>query len=557
MVNGNNGFPLTRTGTDRRQIIPDVLVALLCLSGALFCFKMFRDDLYRTMDRFSEPLGTITYKRQVAQRRFSDRVLWTRLSQGAPVYQDDYIRTAEFSEAAMHFVYGPDINLAENTLIQIRTENGKNIVDLSAGDISIAVGEVEPETIRILVSGQSRMELGPNTLIRASADESGAFTMQVLEGTVTANGEDLSAGEIFSTLPREPMVLPVSPRRDTYFLAENGKAAVDFVWSRHNYPGASRLDLTQDRRFHADRMETVQITQEDRFSADLTPGVYWWRVYPENTVPGGRVEKIIVLPLLRPELVSPAEGFTFYQGESDSTELRFIWKDSPRPRSIPDSGNYIFEAADNPDFTEPRLSVNVENGTSLVCSLGEGTWYWRVWENFPGLGLPASVSYFTIAPGEQPETRIREETASEARPEIEPEPEPEPERPVITEPPLLPPPRNMNPADGFTLGPEYLKSGLDFSWEEVSGAASYVFILLEEKDGRTRQIISFDTVQNSCPIADMKLLENGSFIWRVEAVRRDGDRIVSRGKPGESRFTVNVPAPGNPRVRDMGVFYGQ
>jgi hypothetical protein len=114
----------------------------------------------------------------------------------------------------------------------------------------------------------------------------------------------------------------------------------------------------------------------------------------------------------------------------------------------------------------------------------------------------------------------------------------------------------MNPANHFVLGPEHLRHGLGFSWEEVSDATSYIFTLLEESAGGTRQIISSETRQNSCFIEDAGLLENGSFIWRVEAVRRDGDRIVLRGTPGESRFTVNVPAPGNPRVRDTGVFYG-
>jgi hypothetical protein len=379
--------------------------------------------------------------------------------------------------------------------------------------------------------------------------------MQVLEGTVTANGEDLSAGETFSTVPREPRALPVLPRQDAYFLAGDGTAKVDFTWTRNNYSGTSRFDLALDRRFHLDRIEKTQITGEETLSANLAAGVYWWRVYPENTAPGTMAERIIVLPSLKPELISPAEGHTFYQGQNNTTEFRFIWKNASRPRGIPDNGNYILEAADNSSFMNPRLSVNVEGdgGASLVYTLGEGNWYWRVREDFPGIGLPASVSYFTIARGEAPlpQTRAREEVIVEAIPETRPE------IPEVKEEPLLPPPRGINPANRFVLGPEQIRRSrrLEFNWDRVPGATSYIFTLLEE--GTRRTIVSSETVQNSYTVEDVGQLERGSFIWRVEAIRRNGEIIELHGNPGESRFTVDVPAPGNPRVRDTGVFYGQ
>jgi hypothetical protein len=191
----------------------DLPAILLCLLGAAFCFGMFWADFNRTMERLAEPIGTITYKRQAAQRRFADRVLWIRLSRGAPVYQGDYIRTAELSQATMHFKDGADIDLAENTLIQLRIEGGKNLVDLSEGNLSLAVSA---PAFRILVSGENRVELGAGAVVSASADPSGVFTMQVLEGKVTANGKTFAAGEGFSTgittLPARPPAAKAAPK---------------------------------------------------------------------------------------------------------------------------------------------------------------------------------------------------------------------------------------------------------------------------------------------------------------------------------------------------------
>ncbi|MDR2049118.1 MAG: FecR domain-containing protein, partial [Treponema sp.] len=219
---------------------------LLCLLGAAFSFGMFWADFNRTMDRLAEPIGTITYKRQAAQRRFTDRVLWIRLSKGAPIYQGDYVRTAEQSQATMHFKDGADIDLAENTLIRIRVENGKNVVDLSVGNLSVAVSG--SRALRVLVSGENRVEIGAGAAVSAAAG-AGVFTMRVLEGEVTANGETFAAGESFSSDALAARTVPLSPRPDAYFFAAAGTAAVRFAWSAVNYSGPTRFELAPDRRF--------------------------------------------------------------------------------------------------------------------------------------------------------------------------------------------------------------------------------------------------------------------------------------------------------------------
>jgi hypothetical protein len=87
------------------------------------------------------PVGYITYKHQAVQRRFGDRVLWQRLSRGTPVYGEDLIRTAELSEATIYLDTGPGIELAENTLIQIRIENGKTTLHLNEGGVALNIPE--------------------------------------------------------------------------------------------------------------------------------------------------------------------------------------------------------------------------------------------------------------------------------------------------------------------------------------------------------------------------------------------------------------------------------
>ncbi|MDR1105806.1 MAG: hypothetical protein LBL44_05570 [Treponema sp.] len=577
------GGPADATGDRRRGTARDALVVLLCLAGAAFSFGMFWRDLYRGMDRFAEPAGTITYKRQAAQRRFTDRVLWIRLSRGAPVYYGDYIHTAEFSEASIHFKEGPDVKLAENTLIQIQSENGENVVSLSEGDLFVALDAgAGPLAIRILVSGENRVELDAGAVVSASVDDTGAFTMQVLEGKVTANGETLNSGESFPASRGEVRAVPLSPREDTYFLAQDGKAGVRFTWSRVNYSNLSTLEIAADRRFRLKRGEKSFLVPEESFSVSLDPGAYWWRVYPDGGEPPRTpAGKIVVLPPVQPGLISPAEGYVFYR---DEAEPRFFWKKGETPPGVPDSGEYFLELADNPLFEEPRLSAHVEGeeNASLVYNPGEGGWYWRVRQVFPDVELPfSSPRFFTVSsrteeesaadggrnavpakeagvPIETPVPAAKEEGVPiEAPARPPPSPEAPPERALS----LLPAPAGMNPGDRFVMGPGEIRRSrrLEFSWEAVPGANAYIFTLSKENDPASGggPVIDAETAYAAYTVEDIALLERGSFIWRVEGVYRSESGIERRGRPKENRLTVNVPEVENPRVRDPGVLYGR
>jgi hypothetical protein len=108
-----------------------------------------------------------------------------------------------------------------------------------------------------------------------------------------------------------------------------------------------------------------------------------------------------------------------------------------------------------------------------------------------------------------------------------------------------------------------------FGWNGVEGANAYVLSLFEDPEspgtrnsgggrgaGGASALLSVETAETSYTLEDLGMLGNGSFVWRVEAVIKNGGVIERRGTPGESRFTIDVPAPGNPRVRETGVLYG-
>jgi hypothetical protein len=550
-----------RTGP---QLCRDMPVVLCCLLGAALSFWMFWRDLNRTMGSFAAPLGTITYKKQAAQRRSADRTLWIRLSRGSPVYKDDYIRTAELSEAIIHLSGEAKIDLAENTLIQIQAKDGKKSIDLAEGNLSIVSGG--EGGLRILTAGKDRVVLDPGAVIHASVSRSGTFTLDVLEGSAAFNGQILAAGKSFSTRPEESRAAPMAPPADSYFLAAGETAAVPFSWSRQNYSGPSRLDLALDRRFRR-VVQTLSCEGDpagtDSVSVPVYPGVYWWRVYPGSgtapELPGG---KITVLSPDAPELVHPPPGHVFY-GAGKETELYFYWRGALRSGEIP--GDYTVEIAPTPDFDSPRLSLTVPGSKdpSISCpGLEPGTWYWRVWESFPGLRLPAAESFFVITPKDPPVTAAPgispDFPKSSAAAPHSPGGNPAVLREITPEESPLSLPRNMVPPGGSVVGPALLRSRrIRFTWEDIPGANAYIFTLLEQTGQGRRLVLRAESAGPSFTLEDFGFLDRGAFIWQVEGIRREGDRIRRRGQPGESGFTVDFPVPENPLVNEPAVLYGR
>ena len=68
---------------------------------------LFYNDLTKKVDAGeAEEVGTITFKREVAQRKYTSQVVWENIEQNAPVYNYDSIRTANLSEAVIHLKDG-------------------------------------------------------------------------------------------------------------------------------------------------------------------------------------------------------------------------------------------------------------------------------------------------------------------------------------------------------------------------------------------------------------------------------------------------------------------
>jgi hypothetical protein len=647
-----------------------VAVTFACLLGTAACLALFQADLNRSLRRLNEsPVGSVVFSSRAALRRFQDRIIWDRLRKESPVYNGDFIRTAERSEAAIHFSGGELVSLSENTLIRIFVEGGTPRINFSQGNINVDTGE---NGGLVVSSGEKRVNVPSGaafSLDTEMTEGEESFRVQVMEGNVSIitpeETVEAAAGTAFTLGPEgipvgesgfaaKPSVSLASAR----FLAPvNTPIPVEFtlaagVFSEGGTPAPSapggkvRIEIAGDRNFTRSLrvLEETPGTDSASVTAELPAGSWWWRVYPAGEEGGRAKEKgqFTVTWTPPPQPVSPAPASAYYY-QTNLPELRFQWTSSEEVQ------HYILEAADNPDMANPVLQEEVRSGSLVYSRLGEGQWYWRVTPVFPGFYQgnvpPSPVVPFSISRGEPPPIQtetpvtapptvvpppvtpapraavaaparaapvtrprtpppavVRTPPARTAVPAPPPEPPPAPpaevvEAPVVMEaPPTVapfpqpalpepviepeaslservpdsPPERTRRrfpaaagriPPDGYVISFGTLKASrtIAFNWSPVTGADSYIFTLFYESPfgGRESLIVAEDS-RASYILEDLSLLDQGNFIWQVEAVSRGPDGTLERrGTAGENRFTVDIPKPEAPRGRDAGALYGR
>jgi hypothetical protein len=469
----------------------DGLVSAVCLAGALACLAFFYRDLTTTLSRLGEQsVGTISWKYKAAQRRFTDRVLWDRLRMNAPVYNGDLIRTASLSEASVTFSGGGIIELAENSLVRIFTKDAVSRVDLVEGT---AAASAAGEGGMILTAGEYELILDSGGTAVSSFGEEGADFL-VTGGGASLSGDsglsrELKAGEALGFRSggleeTEPRAVVLNPPVNARLLSSGSSAlGVDFAWNRVNYgPGdLTRVDIARDRGFTRTVFSRSVPGGESRSRAELSPGVYYWRVYPGPENGGrGHASKLTILRGSPPGPVSPAaeQSYRYYPG---GRPLRFRWTRPGGPDQELSPDSYLLEAADNPELSGPVVRIQTRMTHAESPLLGPGRWFWRVSARYGDVFLASGVIPFTIEQGGE-----------------------------------LDPPALVMPAAESEVDLRGGRRSLYFSWKTVPGADSYTLRVSPGRD-MSNPVILQRVEGNYYAYPAASELREGEYYWDVSA----------------------------------------
>ena len=165
--------------------LSSVIFILICILICFISLYAFVVDFNRTSVRNEQEIATIYFKRKIAQRKFSDSVVWERLQQNSLLYNEDIIRTDSASSAVMNFLNGTSIDLGEYTMIQIFQEkNGELSLQVSGGNIVVDTKEAKGG-IRVNLGNNVVINLEKGSLLSTDVrEEKKAFVIQEGSGSI-------------------------------------------------------------------------------------------------------------------------------------------------------------------------------------------------------------------------------------------------------------------------------------------------------------------------------------------------------------------------------------
>ena len=165
----------------------DYSIFIICSLAALAMLYLFYRDLNSfTIKQNEEPIAKIYFKRNTAQRKFSDNDIWEVLTNSSDIYDGDRIRTSKNSEAYTEFNdSGIQIQLREKSMVQIFKNKKQRSVDFIGGEIFVAT--TKPEEKLVIHSGKNEISIGQVSEVKLSLPEVSAA---VASGEEEAKPED-------------------------------------------------------------------------------------------------------------------------------------------------------------------------------------------------------------------------------------------------------------------------------------------------------------------------------------------------------------------------------
>ncbi|MDR0587257.1 MAG: hypothetical protein LBG26_08465 [Treponema sp.] len=328
------------------------------------------------------------------------------------------------------------------------------------------------------------------------------------------------------TQERTETVYLEANRQDSYFTwkQEDDAAYYTFLLSRQE-------DLSNPliRKQERDNYYVLNAREEG-----LAPGRYYWGVFQTdmggNNSAFSQAQTLIVMAGAPPERTAQPESVVQPESAAPSP-VPTPEETAPEPPAAP-----ISPAAALPERTPPPEKI-----------------------------APVSPAAPITSAAAPPEQRVQPE--STPRP-VSPIPETIPETPMVSttpaaavpQPGVLQPlsaPRNLRPAEGYTLTEEIILRDrrIIFSWEQIPGAAGYTFILYQNEGGANREILRRTALRTpSFTLTDLTVLDVGEFVWQVEA---ESSGAGQRSEAATSRFRVNLDEIETSESRESGVMFGK
>lgn len=370
-----------RKKTKFKSPVLDTFVVLLTLSVAGFFGYTFWKDLNSTATRSDkEKIAIITFKNRIAQRKFDDRVVWERIDKSTPLYNGDLVRTADLAEAVITFNDGSEVNIYENTMIQVYYSEFEGLqIDLDSGNLQ--VDSSDKGKVQLTLGDGSKVSAGGGTSLATNSKAgSGASTVAVRSGSAVVTGatgqaEEISSGETLSVkengaISKKPVTVVSIPPEFKVLNVEGGNVPVKLEWNSSDKNQPVIVQTSKKKDFSKIIEEKTVLSKSDSL-VSVSEGTIYWRVFQKGHEDEASQGKISVADAKPLNLLSPVDSGTI-KFRNRNPVLNFRWEGNDYAKQ------YLFQVSSTPDMKNPIAAISTENTSIQLDTLGSGEWWWQV-----------------------------------------------------------------------------------------------------------------------------------------------------------------------------------
>ncbi len=367
---------------------------------------LFYYDITKKITGSGELIGTITFKRKTAQRKYSSRVVWEDVGQNMPVYNNDSLRTSDLSEAVIKLNDGTEIRMDESSMILLSYAKEGLEIDFAQGSIKADRGSVSDAGLKNIniKSGETKVSLGKSD-VSMSRDSGNDLSLTVNKGTARVR----IAGDREETINENQKVIAslddmrvfdikirlLTPLNNKNFITPSSETRVEYSWV--SVPKNYELFLETSPSISFSEITLKKKPKENTDFLLMKKGIYYWRIKAVDMytkkIEYSEVRRFSIITDEEINQISPAKDESISYREK-LPSVGFIWSTSDIASS------YTLKIYKDPEKKNLLKSVQTQSASAVIDEMQPGAYYWQVEKesSIEGGGslLPGRISKFNV-----------------------------------------------------------------------------------------------------------------------------------------------------------------
>lgn len=475
-------------------------------------------------------IAIVSDMKHIVRRKTGGLPVWKPASQQETLHSGDYVFTDRGSAMKLTFVDRTQVELGENTMIQIERTQNQPTLQLMQGTMRADTRKGNKPLLIKLGKKGTLLKTTPDAEVQIQTSPNGQASVAVLSGnaaivegsqTVAVDASQAvimnDSGEI-GTPQTIPLRLLAPRHEESVFIQSQGN--IEFSW---------RLEEDVDVMFELARdPQFKQVVFREDVTDDLLQverpeaGVHYWRIVPRG-VDASMVEirTLTVVVNEPPTLLWPADQAVLEKKSEQNPTYRLVWQGNNKD-------SYEIEISRTEDFSSSVVKFSSAWPSLQTPPLAETKYYWRVRKSGDHATEWSAISQFSVQ-------GMRLPTAEEATEELLPPPDLDDAYEIET----------PGEKDGASLWERFLGIGVAYAadgdvqtiqWPAVKNAQGYFVQIAQEE--AFKQVVKEAEVY----VAQFSFegFKPGTYFLRIATL----DKKKSKGAFSKPvRVTISYPAP--------------